>query len=386
MIDYRRRERGKLLRLRGYLSAFLALLAVLYALYFIPVPYYIYKPGTAEELKPMVQVAGADTEERGTFMLTTVTMARSSVLSYLTARLNPYAELRKKKDVLRGSSEEEYSTRQEYVMIDSQSNAIQAAYNKADIPYKIESQGVLVMATIEGYPADGILHPGDRILKVGERTIMKHADIVEELKPHKEGDAVDITVQRGKEEKTVSVTLKDLNTLDQARNGQSNEPGNGAGSGAAAESRVGLGISTAELLRIVPENGDHEVKIDAGEIGGPSAGLLFSLEIYNQLTPGDLSKGYRIAGTGTIDADGNVCSIGGIRQKIVAADREKADIFFAPVDRKKGECGLTADVPNASDAADQARKIGTKMKVVPIATMEQAVRYLEQLPEKTTAG
>lgn len=381
MIDYRRRERGKLLRLRGYLSAFLVLLAVLYAFYFIPVPYYIYKPGTAEELKPMVQVADADTEERGTFMLTTVTMARSSVLSYLTARLNPYAELRKKKDVLRGSSEEEYSTRQEYVMIDSQSNAIQAAYNKADIPYKIESQGVLVMATV-GYPADGILHPGDRILKVGERTIMKHADIVEELKPHKEGDAVDITVQRGKEEKTVSVTLKDLNALDQARAGQSNEPG----SGAAAESRVGLGISTAELLRIVPENGDHEVKIDAGEIGGPSAGLLFSLEIYNQLTPGDLSKGYRIAGTGTIDADGNVCSIGGIRQKIVAADREKADIFFAPVDRKKGECGLTADVPNASDAADQARKIGTKMKVVPIATMEQAVRYLEQLPEKTAAG
>jgi PDZ domain-containing protein len=386
MIDYRRRERGKLLRLRGYLSAFLALLAVLYAFYFIPVPYYIYKPGTAEELKPMVQVAGADTEERGTFMLTTVTMARSSVLSYLTARLNPNAELRKKKDVLRGSSEEEYSTRQEYVMIDSQSNAIQAAYKKANIPYKIESQGVLVMATVEGYPADGILHPGDRILKVGERTIVKHADIVEELKPHKEGDAVDITVQRGKEEKTVSVTLKDLNALDKARNGQSNGPGNGAGSGAAAESRVGLGISTAELLRIVPENGDHEVKIDAGEIGGPSAGLLFSLEIYNQLTPGDLTKGYRIAGTGTIDADGNVCSIGGIRQKIVAADREKADIFFAPVDRKKGECNLTADVPNASDAADQAHKIGTKMKVVPVATMEQAVRYLEQLPEKTTAG
>jgi PDZ domain-containing protein len=96
-----------------------------------------------------------------------------------------------------------------------------------------------------------------------------------------------------------------------------------------------------------------------------------------------LTKGYRIAGTGTLDTSGNVCSIGGIRQKIVAADREKADIFFAPADRKKGECNLSADVPNASDAADQAQKIGTKMKVVPVATMEEAVHYLETLNPKS---
>ncbi|MDF2657389.1 MAG: hypothetical protein K0Q94_180 [Paenibacillus sp.] len=373
MYDHHR-ERAKLRWTRSFLSTFLITLAVIYAFYFIPVPYYIYKPGTAEELKPMVSVTNGDPEEKGTFMLTTVTMGRSSILSLLTARLNPNVEIRKKQEVLRGSSEQEYSTRQEYVMLDSQGNAIQAAYKKANIPYQIESQGVLVMQAVEGYPAHGILQPGDRIIQVGTKPVIKHEDIVNEIKRHQADESVEVTIKRGKTEKKVAVTLKDLNAIDAA---------NGKPGAAGGESRVGLGISTAELLEIVPAQGDKKVTINAGEIGGPSAGLLFSLEILNQLTPGDLTKGYRIAGTGTLDTSGNVCSIGGIRQKIVAADREKADIFFAPADRKKGECNLSADVPNASDAADQAQKIGTKMKVVPVATMEEAVHYLETLNPKS---
>lgn len=377
MIDSRRGERHQLMWTRGFLSSFLIVLALAYAFYFIPVPYYIYKPGSAEELKPMVKVANGDTVENGTFMLTTVSMARSSVISYLVAKFSPNTEIRKKEEVLQGSSEAEYSTRQEYIMLDSQSVAIEAAYKEAGVPFTVDSKGVLVMQAVEGYPASGILFPGDQIVKVGSRTIAKHQDILDELKPHKADDSIEVTVLRGKTEKTVTVTLKDLTALDQA-NGQAGSAGGASGAG----SRVGLGISTAELLEIVPEQSDKKVTIDAGEIGGPSAGLLFSLEIYNQLTPGDLSKGYRIAGTGTIDSNGNVCSIGGIRQKIVAADREKADIFFAPADRKKGECNLIADVPNASDAADQAQKIRTKMKVVPVATLEDAVRYLDELKPK----
>ncbi|WP_245954555.1 SepM family pheromone-processing serine protease [Paenibacillus flagellatus] len=382
MIDHRRRERKKLIWTRSFLSTFLLTLTIVYAFYFIPVPYYIYKPGTAEEVKPMVSVKNGDAEEKGTFMLTTVTMGRSSIFGFIAAKLSPNAEIRKKEDVLRGSSEEEYSTRQEYVMLDSQSSAIQAAYKRAAIPFTIDSQGVLVMQTIEDYPAFGLLHPGDRIVRVGTRDIHRHEDILNEIKQRKAGETVEITVMRGQTEKKVAVTLKDLNAIDKEKG----KAASGGAAGTAAnpdESRIGFGITTAELLEIVPEHEDKKVTIDAGAIGGPSAGLLFSLEIFNQLTPGDLSKGYRIAGTGTIDPEGNVCSIGGIRQKIVAADREKADIFFAPADRKKGECNLIADVPNASDAADQARKIKTPMKVVPVATLDEAVRYLEGLKPKT---
>ncbi|RKN86566.1 SepM family pheromone-processing serine protease [Paenibacillus ginsengarvi] len=377
MIDSRYRERSKLKWSRGFLSSFLLTITLAYAFYFIPVPYYIYKPGTAEELKPMVKVENGDPEEKGAFMLTTVSMGRSSILSFVLAKLSPNTEIRKKEEVLRGSTEQEYSTRQEYVMLDSQSSSIQAAYKQANIPFRIDSQGVLVMQTIKEYPAYGILLPGDKILQVASKPVLKHEDIVNELKLHKAEEAVDVVVKRGKTEKTVSVTLKDLDAIDKEHGKNS-----AAGSAPASGGRIGFGISTAELLGITPERSDKKVTIDAGEIGGPSAGLLFSLEIYNQLTPGDLTKSYRIAGTGTIDPSGNVCSIGGIRQKIVAADREKADIFFAPVDRKMGECNLAADVPNASDAADQAKKIDSKMKVVPVATLEEAVRYLESLKPK----
>ncbi|MFP3361706.1 S16 family serine protease, partial [Planococcus sp. SIMBA_143] len=76
---------------------------------------------------------------------------------------------------------------------------------------------------------------------------------------------------------------------------------------------------------------DPSIKINTDEIGGPSAGLMFSLEIYNQLTEEDWTKGYEIAGTGTINDEGEVGPIGGIKQKIVAADGSGAEIFFAPV-------------------------------------------------------
>src|SRR5699024_11578609 len=72
------------------------------------------------------------------------------------------------------------------------------------------------------------------------------------------------------------------------------------------------------------------VNIKSGDIGGPSAGLMFSLEIYNQLTEKDITKGYNIAGTGAIDSDGNVERIGSIDKKVVAADEEGVEIFFAP--------------------------------------------------------
>jgi PDZ domain-containing protein len=135
---------------------------------------------------------------------------------------------------------------------------------------------------------------------------------------------------------------------------------------------VGLGISLDDYTRVITV---PQVSIDSEQIGGPSAGLMFSLEIYNQLTKGDLTKGYQVAGTGTIDEDGKVGPIGGIGQKIVAADKSGADIFFAP-----NESGALHS--NYQDALIAAKDIGTKMKIVPVDRFEDAVTYLEQLKEK----
>jgi len=122
-----------------------------------------------------------------------------------------------------------------------------------------------------------------------------------------------------------------------------------------------------------------QVTIQAGEIGGPSAGLMFSLEIMNKLTPEDLTKGYQIAGTGTIDTEGNVGVIGGIQHKVIAADKAGAEIFFAPKDY------VSADgqrINNYTDAIQRGDEIHTKMKIVPVGTMDDALQYLQSLPPK----
>jgi PDZ domain-containing protein len=136
--------------------------------------------------------------------------------------------------------------------------------------------------------------------------------------------------------------------------------------------RIGIGISLVDDKEIIV---NPKVKVKTDEIGGPSAGFMFSLEIYNQLTKEDLTKGYQIAGTGTIEIDGTVGPIGGIEQKIVAADKAGAEIFLAP-----NEKGIKNS--NYRDAVKTARDIKTKMKIVPIDTFDDAVSYLKKLPKK----
>ncbi len=106
------------------------------------------------------------------------------------------------------------------------------------------------------------------------------------------------------------------------------------------------------------------ISIETNKIsGGPSAGLMFTLAIYNSLTPVDLTGGRRIAGTGTINLDGSVGPIGGVKQKIFAAEAVGATYFLCPVE-------------NYADAVSVAKKI----KVIKIATVEQALKFLRNLP------
>jgi PDZ domain-containing protein len=350
------------------LSALLGIVIV-YLLVFLPLPYFIYKPGTAENVHPMVHVDGDQDKEAGVFMLTTVRVLDANIVNYLYALVAPFQQITTKKTVFRaGESEQEYSERQSFVMKDSQSNAIQAAYREAGIGFHNENEGIIVLQVLENMPASKVLQAGDYIRQVDDLLVTKLDDLLSYIRSKKPGETVNITYERKKVTRTKPIRLGVLPP-------DANNP-NGV-------ERPGLGVVPAEVHSVKADDPSRQVTIKAGDIGGPSAGLMFTLEIFNQLTSGDLTKGYRIAGTGTIDTNGRVGVIGGIQHKIVAANREKADIFFAPKDLvpSKG-----APIRNTTDALEQAEKINSRMKVVSVGTLEDALNYLQSLPPKPSAS
>lgn len=342
-----------------------AAIAVVYLVYFLPLPLFIFSAGTAEVTRPMVQVKEDTFEEKGSLMLTTVRVSDASIFSYLLTFFRPYDELHKKSELLnKGESEQEYTQRQEVNMLSSQSDAIQAAYHKLGIPYHISHDGVVVVQVFKDFPAAQVLKPGDYIVKVGDVEVQDNTDLLKQLKDKKAGDSVNVAYKRKNETRTASIPL----ALLPANEGANQE-----------ERKAGLGISLANMQNVKADDEAKQVTIKAGEIGGPSAGLIFSLEIMNKLTPGDLTKGYNIAGTGTIDDKGNVGVIGGIQHKVIAADKAGAEIFFAPKDyaAPSGQ-----KINNYTDAVQRANEIHTKMKIVPVGTMDDALQYLQTLPPK----
>nr|WP_276575593.1 SepM family pheromone-processing serine protease [Paenibacillus sp. YPG26] len=321
---------------------------VVYVVVYMPTPYMINQPGAALEIKPMVKVEEGDPEEKGSFMMTTVSVTYANLAMLVTSQFNSEAEIVRKTPEQGGK---EYETRQVYYMSDSQSSAMAAAYTKAKLPYRILPEYIFVVSLSKSPAPKGDFAPGDIIRKIDGRRVIRLKELSGMLKTRKPGEVVQVELERGGRKlagKAELVSLKD--------------PATGG-------TRPGLGLNIAELRKVKSVDPRKQVEFTKTEVGGPSAGLMFTLEIYNRLTPGDLSKGYRIAGTGTMSADGHVGPIGGVPFKIVAADRKKAEIFFVPEDNYKA-------------AKKKAEDIGTPMKLVPVKTVDDALQYLSSLAPK----
>jgi PDZ domain-containing protein len=206
-------------------------------------------------------------------------------------------------------------------------------------------------------PAEKVLKENDLIQAIDRQPVQTAEQLMQALKWRRPGERVHLRVIRNGKAREETVMLTRLPAV-------------------TGKTRAGIGIVpvTDRVVKTTPV-----VRLNAGDIGGPSAGLMFSLEIFNQLTPGDLTRGYRIAGTGTISPDGRVGQIGGVEHKVVAAEREGASLFFVPKDLLPGD-------NNAATAMATVRHLKLHMKVVPVATLQEAIRYLERLPERRKAA
>jgi Lon-like protease len=219
-------------------------------------------------------------------------------------------------------------------MAGSQQNATAAALTELKIPFE---KIVVVASVTKGMPADGKLLPGDQLVAIDGTKTATAADVIAVMKPHKPGDKIVVTVKRAGKDLQIPITTV---ASQDGRN------------------RAVMGILPGPDFRF-----PLTVKISVGDIGGPSAGLMFSLGIYDKLAPGGLTGGKFVAGTGTIDPSGTVGPIGGIQQKMIAARDAGATIFLTPKDNCKEA------VPAAPSG----------LRLVRADTMDGAVKALEAL-------
>ncbi len=324
-------------------SSFAAVLLVAVAM-LLPTPYVVLKPGpslnTLGEVggQPLISITGRRTyPTSGELDLTTVRLlggpgSRVNVLQVLSGWLDSSQSVVPVESIFPpDQTAEESQQLNQAEMVTSQESATAAALKALDIPVPTT---LTVDGFSEGAPSAAVLRRGDVVLAVNGVRTGDLTTLQEELAKVTAGQRAPVLVRRGGQERTLQVPT--------ASNGQ----------------RTVLGVLIDPTFRF-----PFDVKIQIENIGGPSAGTMFALGIIDKLTPGELTGGERIAGTGTIDADGTVGPIGGIQQKLVGARSTGARWFLAPADEGPAVVGHVPD----------------GLTVVPVRTLDDALSAVRSI-------
>ena len=317
------------------------LVGIILALNFYRLPVVALSPGPAEDVLARVKITGRTSvyESKGDLYLTSVGID-DDVRFYeaLLDLANRDVQMLPRADLYPGDVSPQEIDRQNTVDMDtSKMNATVVALR--ELGYKIEPSRTQVQEVGSDAPATGRLRVADEILRVDGHKVHDVAEVREAIAKHHPGDEVTIRVRRDRSDLDVTVGTR----------ASGDDPG-----------RAQIGVVLRDLFDHLPV----DVKIDTEGIGGPSAGLMFTLSIIDKLTKEDLTGGRRIAGTGEILLDGEVGRIGGIGEKLVAARRQGATVFLVP----EGNC-------------DEARRAAPDgLRLVKVASLHDALTYLRQRP------
>ncbi|HET9631074.1 MAG TPA: PDZ domain-containing protein [Terrabacter sp.] len=307
--------RGRLTRgNKIVLAVFFAFLVVVVVGSLVHLPYAVMSPGPTENTlgasgdggKPIISVSGLPTYPTdGALRFTTVRVEGGpgypvDVWDVLRAWIDPAREVLPVDEVFDPQVTKEQVAEENAIQMEGSQEEATAVALRA-LGKKVPTH-VAIAGITDGSKAKGLLAVGDRLQRIGDENVTDTQQVRDVLQRTKPGQPVTVTVTRQGKERTVQVP-----TI--------------TGQGGRTALGVILGLT---------HDFPAKVTIDAGAIGGPSAGLMFSLGIYDKLTPGALAGGNQIAGTGTIDDAGNVGPIGGIRQKLAGARADGAQYFLAP--------------------------------------------------------
>ncbi len=305
---------------------------------FVRLPLYALGPGSAHDVLPLIRVEGhPEYRTQGRLVMTTIAFRQLTAVGALAAWVDPAWSVVSRRELFGPAETEEQEERRARSEMDrSKVDAISVVLSEVAGYPERHGRGALVEAVAPGCPAAGQLFPGDLVVTIEGEPVEDVAAASRIIAAAEPGEPLTFGVRAGGSRTEVRLTRERC-----------------AGAG-----RPVVGV-------VLVENFPFRVRIASGPVGGPSAGLMWALGLYDLLTPGDLTGGRTVAGTGSIDLEGAVGGVGGVGAKVRAARKAGADVFLVPW-------------ANAAEA----RAAAGGLLVVPVASFEEAVRYLEGAPAR----
>jgi PDZ domain-containing protein len=325
----------------------LVLFSVAVFAYIVPSDEYVLLPDRARPLAPFVKVNGEKPDrDGGGIYYVAVEVRKATYLEKLFHGLHEGATL-VPAAAIRAPGESETQHRREELRAMALSQEVGAAVALRALGYKVDvsSPGTVIVAVDPEGPAAGKLLPRDVVVTVDGHKVPTLTDLRRVIRRRQPGDSVDLTVRRGARVRKIRVkTIPDPN-----------EP---------ARPLIGV-LTSCELQGPSQIKLPVPVQIDLGQVGGPSAGLAFALDVVEELGH-DVDRGNKVAATGEICVDGTVVAVGGLKQKTIGARRAGADVFLVP----------------AGENTSEAKRYAGDMRVIPVDSFRQALHELATLPRK----
>jgi PDZ domain-containing protein len=315
----------------------LALLVLTFLLlWLVPSNTYIFLPDRAHRVDPLVRVQGGHKPRGGGIYFVDIFVRKASLIERLWPGIHDGAQLVPRSALLApGVSDKQRVAADQREMTRSQQIAAAVALRAAGYRVRSNPTGALVEQVASDAPAAGKLLPTDVIVAAAGKRVRTPSDLRRIVGTYRPGATIRITVRRGSRLKQLN-----LRTIADPR--------------VSGRAIIGVFVQQAAFIKL-----PLKVQIDAGNVGGPSAGLAFALDVLEQLGR-DVDHGQRIAATGQLELDGTVAPVGGLEQKTIGVRRSGIHFFVVP----------------AGENAAEARRHAHGLRIVPVHSFRQALRLL----------
>jgi PDZ domain-containing protein len=322
------------------LSGVAVLVVAFVVLWLVPSNDYIFLPDRAHPVDPLVRVQGADEpRDSAHIYFVDIFVRKASLIERLWPGIHEGAELVPKSALLApGVSEQQRIAADEREMTRSQQIAAAVALRAAGYRVRAEPTGVLVEQVASDVPAAGKLLPTDVIVGVANKRVRSPTALRRIVGSRPPGRPIRLSVRRGSH-----LVQVDVRTV-----ADPNQPGHAI---------IGIFVGQAAFIKL-----PRQVTIHAGNVGGPSAGLAFALDVLEQLGK-DVDHGRRVAAIGQLELDGTVTAVGGLEQKTIGVRRSGIHFFLVP----------------AGENAAEARRFAHGVRILPVHSFRQALRSLATL-------